>query len=127
MHIAYWCILIAGIMPAATVAVAKWGARDFDNAAPRRWLEKQDGLRQRADAAHRNHFEAFPFFAAGILIAEQLAALQATIDLLAIAFIVLRVIYTLLYLANKPTFRSICWLISYLIVIGLFLTAAFCR
>jgi uncharacterized MAPEG superfamily protein len=127
MHIAYWCILIAGIMPAATVAIAKWGARDFDNAAPRRWLARQEGLRQRADAAHRNHFEAFPFFATAILIAEQLAALQTAIDMLALAYIVLRVIYTLLYLTNRPTLRSISWLLSYLIVIGLFFTAAFCH
>lgn len=124
MSIAYWCLLIAGILPVATVAVAKWGARDFDNTEPRRWLEKQDGLRRRADAAHRNHFEAFPFFAAGILVAEQLAAAQGTIDALAIAYIVMRIIYTGLYLSNKATLRSVSWFISYLIVIALFCVAA---
>lgn len=124
MPIAYWCLLIAGIMPVATVAIAKWGARDFDNNQPRRWLEKQNGFRQRADAAHRNHFEAFPFFAAGILVAQQLATTQSTIDTLAIAYVSLRLIYTVLYLTDKATLRSISWIISYVIVIALFCFAA---
>lgn len=124
MPIAYWCLLIAGIMPVATVAIAKWGARDFDNHQPRRWLEKQSGLRQRADAAHRNHFEAFPFFAVGILVAEQLAASQGTIDALAVAYIVIRIIYTALYLSDKATLRSVSWLVSYVVVIALFCIAA---
>ena len=38
MNLSYWCILIAGILPVVTVAVAKWGRRDFDNAEPRQWI-----------------------------------------------------------------------------------------
>lgn len=124
MHTAYWCILIAGVMPAATVAIAKWGRRDFDNSEPRRWLEQQTGLRRRADAAHRNHFEAFPFFAAGVLTAQQIGAPQNTIDMLATAFVALRIVYTLLYLADKPTLRSISWTVGYAAVIALFVVAA---
>jgi uncharacterized MAPEG superfamily protein len=124
MPIAYWCILIAGVMPAATVAIAKWGRRDFDNSEPRRWLEQQTGLRRRADAAHRNHFEAFPFFAAAVLTAQQIGAAQNTINMLAATFIALRVVYTLLYLADKPTLRSISWALGYAVVIALFVVAA---
>lgn len=125
MPLAYWCVLIAGILPAATVAIAKWGKRDFDNSAPRQWLERQDGFRRRADSAHRNHFEAFPFFAAGVLVAQQLQGPQERIDVLAVAFIASRVIYTILYLADRSTLRSLCWAIGYLIVIGLFLLPVF--
>ncbi len=125
MNISYWCVLVAGVMPAATVAIAKWGSPDFDNAEPRRWLEKQDGVRRRADDAHRNHFEAFPFFAAGVLVAQQLNAPQQWIDMLALAFIASRIVYTALYLTNRPTLRSLCWLLGYLMVIALFLIAAF--
>lgn len=125
MHIAYWCILIAGILPSATVAIAKWGKRDFDNSEPRRWLEKQQGIRRRADSAHRNHFEAFPFFAAGVLVAQLCNVSQHSIDLLAAGFIVLRVIYTGLYLVDRASLRSISWLLGYLCVIALFLLAAF--
>lgn len=125
MPLAYWCVLIAGILPTATVAIAKWGKRDFDNSAPRQWLERQDGFRRRADSAHRNHFEAFPFFAVGVLVAQQLQGPQERIDALAIAFIASRVIYTILYLADRSTLRSLCWLTGYLIVISLFLLPVF--
>lgn len=125
MNLSYWCILIAGILPVVTVAVAKWGRRDFDNAEPRQWMEKLQGLRRRADNAHRNHFEAFPFFAAGVLVAQQLNADQDSINMLAVTFIAARIIYTLLYLANRPTMRSITWVIGYIAVIGLFLLPAF--
>lgn len=125
MPLAYWCVLIAGILPVATVGIAKWGKRDFDNSAPRQWLERQDGFRRRADSAHRNHFEAFPFFAAGVLVAQQLQGPQERIDSLAVAFIASRVIYTILYLTDRSTLRSLCWAIGYLIVIGLFLLPVF--
>ncbi|MNR99665.1 MAPEG family protein [compost metagenome] len=125
MNLSYWCILIAGILPVATVAIAKWGRRDFDNSEPRRWLEQQDGLRRRADSAHRNHFEAFPFFAAGVLVAQQLEAAQDSINMLAAAFIVVRLLYTLLYLTDRPSLRSMVWLAGYLIVVGLFLLPVF--
>ena len=125
MNLSYWCVLIAGILPVVTVAVAKWGRRDFDNAEPRQWMEKLQGLRRRADNAHRNHFEAFPFFAAGVLVAQQLNADQDSINMLAVTFIAARIVYTLLYLANRPTMRSITWVIGYIAVIGLFLLPAF--
>ena len=125
MNIAYWCILIAGVLPVVTVGIAKAGAKNFDNNNPREWLDKQDGHRRRADAAHRNHFEAFPFFAAGVLVAQQLAAPQESIDMLAIAFIAARLAYTFLYLTDRATLRSVAWAIGYLAVIALFLLAAF--
>jgi uncharacterized MAPEG superfamily protein len=58
MTLAYWCVLIAGMMPIATVVIAKFH-RGYDNADPRAWLDKQQGMRRRADYAHRNHFETF--------------------------------------------------------------------
>lgn len=125
MNLAYWCVLAAGIMPVATVGIAKWGRRDYDNSEPRGWLEKQKGVRRRADSAHRNHFEAFPFFAAGVLIAQQLHAPQNSTDMLAIAFIASRIVYTWLYLTDRSTLRSVSWFIGYLSVVGLFLIAAF--
>ena len=120
MSLAYWCILIAGILPPATVAIAKFGAADFDNAEPRGWLDRQQGFRRRADAAHRNHFEAFPFFTAGVLVAQLCQVPQTQVDLLAASFIALRIAYTVLYLANLATLRSLVWTLAYLCVIALF-------
>ncbi|WP_211462633.1 MAPEG family protein [Collimonas silvisoli] len=123
MTIAYWCVLIAGLMPLFTVVIAKRGRSDFDNAEPRAWLEKQSGLRRRADYAHRNHFEAFPFFAAGVIIAQQVHAAQNILNLLALIFIVARVIYTVLYLQDRPSLRSAVWGVGFLAAISLFVLA----
>ena len=124
MTLSYWCILIAGLMPVLTIAVAKYGRRDFDNAEPRAWLDKQTGVRRRADYAHRNHFEAFPFFAAAVLVAQQVGASQGQIDIAALVFIAARILYTALYLSDKPSARSAVWIIGYLSVIALFVIAA---
>ncbi len=124
MTLSYWCILIAGLMPVLTIAVAKYGRRDFDNAEPRAWLDKQTGVRRRADYAHRNHFEALPFFAAAVLVAQQVGAPQGQIDIAALVFIAARILYTVLYLTDKPSARSAVWIIGYLSVIALFVIAA---
>jgi len=124
MEISYWCIMIAGLLPILTVSVAKYGRRDFDNNEPRAWLDKQTGLRRRADYAHRNHFEAFPFFAAAVLVAQQTGAAQEWIDGLALAFVAARVVYTALYLNDLPSLRSLSWTVGYACVLGLFAVSA---
>ncbi|MDP5007508.1 MAG: MAPEG family protein [Glaciimonas sp.] len=120
MTIAYWCVLIAGLMPVFTVIFAKAGGRNMDNHEPRTWLEKQSGFRRRADYAHRNHFEAFPFFAAAVIIAQQLHVAQASINALAILFIVARLAYTAFYLIDKASLRSLAWFVGHLSIIALF-------
>jgi uncharacterized MAPEG superfamily protein len=124
MTLAYWCILIAGVMPVVTVAIAKL-QRGYDNHSPRDWLEKQQGVRRRADYAHRNHFEAFPFFAIAVIIAQQLNVSQALIDLLAGGFIAARIGYTFFYLADRPNLRSATFIVAYGCILGLFFLAAF--
>jgi uncharacterized MAPEG superfamily protein len=104
MEISYWCILIAGLLPILTVWVAKYG--------------------RRADYAHRNHFEAFPFFAAAVLVAQQTGVAQEWIDGLALAFIAARMVYTALYLNDLPSLRSLSWTVGYACVLGLFAVSA---
>jgi uncharacterized MAPEG superfamily protein len=123
MPIAYWCVLIAGLMPVLTVGSAKFGRR-YDNHNPRTWLDKLDGWRKRADSAHKNHFEAFPFFAAGVIIAQQMHVAQGTIDLLAMTFIASRIVYTLLYLYDLAMMRTLSWVVGYGCVIALFVRAS---
>jgi uncharacterized MAPEG superfamily protein len=124
MSLAYWCVLIAGVMPILTIAVAKL-QRGYDNHNPRAWLDKQQGMHRRADYAHRNHFEAFPFFAAAVIIAQQLNAPQASIDTLAATFIAARIAYTLFYLTDRPNLRTAAYLIAYGCVLGLFFLVAY--
>ncbi len=90
MTIAYWCILIAALLPYAWVAIAKAGPR-YDNRDPRAWMAKQDNPRaHRAYSAQLNAFEAFAPFAAGVLMAQFAGVDPQRIAWLAIAFIALR-------------------------------------
>lgn len=73
----------------------------------------------RANAAQANTFEALPFFIGAVVIAHQLGAPQIRVDLLAIAFIVLRVIYIGLYISDKATARSVVWGLALLTNIGI--------
>jgi uncharacterized MAPEG superfamily protein len=118
MTFAYWMLLAAALMPYLTIALAK--SAGVDNRAPRPSLESLTGWRRRADWAHRNHFEAFPPFAAAVIVAELTHAPQTRIDLLAGIFVLLRLIYTALYLADQAALRSIVWSLGILTVIWLF-------
>ncbi|MBY0437355.1 MAG: MAPEG family protein [Burkholderiales bacterium] len=123
MTLAFWMILAGAMLPYLTVAVAKYRA-DYDNAAPRAQLAAADGFRLRAYWAHLNHFEAFPPFAAGVVIAHLAGAAQGRIDALAVAFVLLRVAYTALYIADRPTARSLVWIAALACIVALFVVAA---
>ncbi len=124
MTIALWCVFIAGLLPYAAVGVAKIGGKGYDNANPRAWMARTEGFRARANAAHLNAFEAFPFFAAAVLVAHMLHAPQSKIDMLAMIFIAARIAYTALYLADRPTLRSLFWGAGMACVISLFVIGA---
>ena len=84
MTIAFWCVLVAGFLPYFGTLTAKIGGERFDNSNPRDWLNAQSGFRKRANAAQHNSFEAFPFFAAAVIIAHLAGAPQGRIDLFAV-------------------------------------------
>lgn len=123
--VAYWCVLVAALLPIVCAGIAKYGARGgtpgsaFDNGDPRGWLARQTGWRARVNAAQANSFEVLPFFIGAVVIAHQLGALQARVDLLAILFIVLRALYILLYVAGLPPLRSAIWAAGLLVNIGI--------
>jgi uncharacterized MAPEG superfamily protein len=127
--VAYWCVLIAVLLPLLCAWLAKH--RDFrkprkdggyDNADPRIWLAQQEGWKARANAAQANSFEALPFFIGAVIIAHQLGAPQARVDILAVLFVTLRVIYIMMYVAGLPTTRSAIWGVAFLVNIGIFLS-----
>ena len=114
--IAYWCVLFMAILPIVCAGIAKYGMfsksrRDggYDNHTPRAWLAKQTDWRARANAAQANTFEALPFFFAAVIIAHQLQARQTVLDILAFMFVVLRVAYVLMYVADMAKTRSAIW------------------
>jgi uncharacterized MAPEG superfamily protein len=125
MHVSYWCVLIAALLPLLFTAIAKSiGRRSFTNYSPRDFQAQLTGLSQRAHWAHLNSLEAFAPFAAGVLIAQQIGATQRTIDMLAVAFVVLRLIYGVCYMANLATLRSLIWTAALACTVGLFVIGA---
>ena len=124
MTIALWCVLITGLLPYLGTAAAKWGFRHFDNNDPRAWLAKQTGFRARGNAAQHNSFEAFPFFAAAVIIATMLKASPSAVNALAIVFIAARVGFLVCYVSDKASLRSVFWFVGLLSVIAIFVVAA---
>jgi uncharacterized MAPEG superfamily protein len=124
MTLAYWCVLIAGLLPYVATLTAKIGGEQFDNRNPRDWLGAQSGFRRRANAAQLNGFEAFPLFAAGVVVAQLAGAQQSRIDALAVVFVLARMLYTGCYLADLATPRSLAWFVGIGSAVGLFFAGA---
>ena len=120
MTIAYACVLFMGLFPYVATGIAKKGFENYDNSMPRQWLAKQTGFRARANAAQANLFESLPFFFAAVIIAHMENAVQSTIDLLAVGFVIARITYLICYVANWTTTRSIVWLLGLICVITIF-------
>jgi uncharacterized MAPEG superfamily protein len=123
MNKAFLCVLIAGLLPYLGTMAAKWGFRRFDNNNPREWLAQQTGFRARGNAAQSNSFEAFPFFASGVIIATLAQVDAARIDVYAFVFVAARVCFIVCYVADKASLRSLFWLVGLLSVVGLFAAA----
>lgn len=113
MKIPVLCLLIAGVLPVLSTAIAKWGFRDFDNHNPREWLSRQTGFRARANAAQHNAFEAFPFFAVAVVLGMGLSLDPLILSRYCLIFVVARVLYLLAYLLDWASFRTLCWVVAY--------------
>lgn len=124
MSVAFWCILVAGLLPYAGTAIAKAGGDRYDNRDPRAWLARQGGWRRRADHFQANSFEAFPFFAAAVLVATWAQAPAARIDALALGFIVARLAYLICYLADWHWARTVAWTLGMVSILAIFAAAA---
>ena len=90
---------------------------------PRAWLAAQQGWRARANAAQQNSFEAFPLFAAGVVL-----ALVQEVDPTDIAecgwfFVAMRIAYIYCYVVDRATPRSVFWALGYAAVVRLYVLA----
>lgn len=125
MATAYWCILVAALLPYLWTAIAKTGAPGYNNKDPRGWIARQDGYRVRnANGAHLNAFEAFPAFVAGVLMAQVAGIDPGRIGVLAMAFVGFRVLHGLFYLAGRHWLRSLAWAGGFACVLALMGQAA---
>ena len=124
--VAYWCVLVMALMPVVCAGIAKSGKMGkprreggYDNDNPRNWLSLQTDWRARANAAQANSFEALPFFIGAVIIAHQLGAHQARLDILAFMFVVLRLLYIMMYVSGMANLRSAVWTLALVVNIGI--------
>lgn len=124
MPLAYWCVLVAAILPLIIVVFAKAGG-DGDNHHPRDSAERLPPANRRAYAAHLNAYENFPFFAAAVIIAKTQDAPLTTLNILAALYIVLRIAHAALYIGDYATPRSVVFSVAWLINIAIFVLPLF--
>lgn len=113
MNIPFLCLGIAFLLlylSKIPVAIAMNREGGYDNHHPRDQQARLEGWGRRAVAAHQNAFEAFAPFAAGVLVASLATANPIWTSRLAIAFVLFRIAYHGLYLADLPSLRSTAWL-----------------
>ena len=125
MTVAEWCVFGTLMLSLLTIASVKWiDFRRFDNSRPRDSAFYDDPIRARALGAHQNGIEAFPFFAAAVLLAEFRLGPLRLIDELAVLFLIVRIAYVFTYIGNRPTLRSILWSVGFAINIAIFFLPA---
>ena len=103
MTLAFWCVLVAALLPYVPAGIA---ARRLDPKLPRKSVANLDGLPARAYSAHLNAFEAFPPFAAAVIISHVVEGASATVNWLAVLFIVARLAHMGFYLSDRQPLRS---------------------
>jgi uncharacterized MAPEG superfamily protein len=122
MTIAFWCVFIAGILPYVPFGFA---SSKLNRKAPRLGAGALDGLAARAYGAHLNAFEAFPYFAAAVLVAHAVEGPSVLVNWLAVLFIVARIAHVTFYLTDRPPLRSTSFFIGAGLSAIIFIQTAF--
>ena len=123
MNSVYLTVLISGLLPVLCAGISKAGRKDYNNHDPRAWSAQLTGYRARANAAQANSLEAFPFFAAAVLVALHAGVAADTLSMLAWVFVAARIAYIWAYVTDRATLRSLVWLVGYGVVVALFVLA----
>lgn len=128
MSIPFWCLFIAALLIyLAKIPVAKAMKEEgggYDNRHPRAQQARLSGFGARALAAHQNSIEIFPLFAAGVLMAHVTQTHGNLVGLLAVLFVVSRVLYLFLYWSDKHQLRSLVWVVGLVCCLLLMLSPA---
>ena len=128
MTVALWCLPIAILLPYVFTVIAKVlmirTTGSLNNHDPRAFLAQAEGAAKRAHNTQLNTFEALPAFVAGVLTASFLGAAQAPLDGLAIAWVVLRLLYGVCYIKDLASLRSLVWMAAAGCALAMFALAA---
>ena len=122
MTIILYCALIAILLPFASkmpLAYAMHKAGGYNNKNPRKQQDALEGFGARAKAAHYNTFESLIMFSVALAVVLSLGNTGQMIQNLAIAHIVARIIYVILYLTNLDILRSLVWGVGFFTPIGM--------
>ena len=128
MSIPFWCVFISALliyvarMPVAKAMKEQGG---YNNHLPRQQQGQLTGFGARALAAHQNCFEAFILFAVGVLMAHTTQTAGWLIDLLAIIFVISRIIYLLCYWGDLAWQRSLVWFVGFVCSLLLIISPTF--
>jgi uncharacterized MAPEG superfamily protein len=127
MNVELIYLLLAALMvPLSKAPLFRAMSRDeggYDNRNPRAQQARMSGYGARALAAHQNMIEAFPLFAAGLLAALWAGVDSTWVHVLSLSFLITRVAYTWLYVADRASLRSLVWSIGFFACLGLILLA----
>ncbi len=126
MLLANWVVLIMLFMPWICAGIGKkaGGFTAKDNHNSRVFFARAEGVAARANAAQQNTFEILPAFVFVILLAQfSDKASIATINFWAVIFLLSRICYVWAYLADKPTIRSLIWILGLIPILALFIAA----
>lgn len=125
MTIPFGCVFVAFIITMASkvpVALAMARAPEgYDNRTPRDQQARLTGWGRRAVAAHLNCFEAFPAFAAAVVIAALAGADPVWSARLSVAFVAARLLYVPLYVFDLATWRSLVWTVGFAATCALYI------
>ena len=114
--IAYWCVFfVAAMLPLLCSVVAKRGL--WQEALTGRVRQPRsagmagtaDGCFGTCQCSAGQQFRGTAFFIAAVLVAHQLGAGQAVLDLLAVLYVLLRLFYIMMYVSDMPRARSAVW------------------
>jgi uncharacterized MAPEG superfamily protein len=112
------------------MAMAKEG-RGYDNKDPRAQQARLEGWGRRANSAHLNAFEAFPPFAAGVMLCSGVMLCYVThtnpmwTTALAVTHAAARLVYPMLYIAGIDKLRSLVWMAGFVASFGLLVMPLF--
>ncbi|MGD0640237.1 MAG: MAPEG family protein [Roseiarcus sp.] len=122
MTVAFWCVLVAALLPYVPRGLA---SSKLDPRAPRVGVPALEGLAARAYGAHLNSFEAFPFFAAAVIVSHIVEGADATVGWLAVAFVAARLGHMAAYLIDRQPLRSAFFFVAMALTIAIFVHPAF--
>ena len=79
----------------------------YDTSAPRAMFDQLPDYAKRATWAHQNGFETFMIYSAAALMAYVTGVSSSLAATCAIAFVILRLLFSLFYITNVPIARSL--------------------